>query len=118
MVDLLTRLREDDGRLNPDERAAIDFGLDNVWINIRHLAEDDDGRVHPGLSRPWTDLELSVRPFNCIAAYLDEIGRARLSLSVHELRSMSDRDLLRMKNMGRKSISEVREAIEMFLNGR
>ncbi len=55
------------------------------------------------LSRPIEDLELSVRSFNCLKrAGIDTIG---------QLSDRSEEDMMKVRNLGRKSLDEVKQKL-------
>ena len=62
------------------------------------LPEDDDGPA-----APLEGLELSVRTYNCLK-------RAGIN-SVGQLRSLSDEDLRKIRNLGRKGVDEIRQKL-------
>ncbi len=55
---------------------------------------------------PLEDLDLSIRPYNCLR-------RAGVD-SVEKLRAMSDEELRKVRNLGRRAFEEVRDKIASF----
>ena len=71
--------------------------------------EDEDLAVNENLIKPVEELELSVRAYNCLKnANVETIG---------ELVVKSEAEMLKTKNFGRKSLSEIKELLaEMGLS--
>jgi len=63
------------------------------------MVEKDDKDRNKVLDTTIEELELSVRSFNCLK-------RAQIS-TVHDLISRSEEDMMRVRNLGRKSLDEV-----------
>ena len=68
------------------------------------IENDKELEVFKQLSRPVTDLDLSVRASNCL-----EGGRIRY---VHELVTKTENDLLELRAFGRTSLREVKKKLE------
>lgn len=62
---------------------------------------DDDSEDKP--STPIEKLDLSVRSYNCLK-------RASIT-SVEKLRTMSDNELMRVRNLGRKCVEEIKQKL-------
>lgn len=60
-------------------------------------------RPGAALQTPIEDLELSIRPYSCLK-------RAGVD-TVEKLCAMSEEDLMKVRNLGRKSIIEIRERL-------
>lgn len=73
------------------------------------VEEDEDQAVNENLIKPVEELELSVRAYNCLKnANVETIG---------ELVVKTESEMLKTKNFGRKSLSEIRELLaEMGLS--
>lgn len=71
--------------------------------------EDEDQAVNQNLIKPVEELELSVRAYNCLKnANVETIG---------ELVVKTEAEMLKTKNFGRKSLSEIKELLaEMGLS--
>jgi DNA-directed RNA polymerase subunit alpha len=73
----------------------------------QHNREDD--KMRELLDRPLADLELSVRARNCLdGAELDTVG---------DLVSLSEADVMKLKNLGKTSLTEIKNKLsELGLN--
>ncbi|MCY3774622.1 MAG: DNA-directed RNA polymerase subunit alpha [Candidatus Aminicenantes bacterium] len=73
------------------------------------VEEDEDQAVNENLIKPVEELELSVRAYNCLKnASVETIG---------ELVVKTEAEMLKTKNFGRKSLSEIKELLaEMGLS--
>lgn len=73
------------------------------------VEEDEDQAVNENLVKPVEELELSVRAYNCLKnASVETIG---------ELVVKTEAEMLKTKNFGRKSLSEIKELLaEMGLS--
>ena len=65
---------------------------------------EDTGSFSAGCSTPIDKLELSLRAYNCLK-------RAGIH-TVEQLRTLSDDDLMQIRNLGRKSIEEIKQRLE------
>ena len=109
-----------DGRITPEEALK-----DAVVILRRHLdvfdcvsssaveidgesrkAERDDNRLRKLLGMSVNEIELSVRAINC----LNNAG----ILTVGELASKSEAEMLKYRNFGKKSLTEIKERMEQL----
>ncbi len=106
-----------DGSLNPGDAIAyaakiIKQQLD-VFINFEEVdeevvveKEDEKGNVNEILMRSVEDLELSVRSANCLKnAGINTIG---------ELVQKTEAEMLKTKNFGRKSLSEIKDILNEY----
>ncbi|MRR16991.1 MAG: DNA-directed RNA polymerase subunit alpha [Deltaproteobacteria bacterium] len=106
-----------DGSLNPGDAIAyaakiLKQQLD-VFINFEEIEEeilpekeDEKGNVNEILMRSVEDLELSVRSANCLKnAGINTIG---------ELVQKTEADMLKTKNFGRKSLSEIKDILNEY----
>ena len=104
-----------DGSIRPDEAISIAAKVMNdylaLFVNLAdnaggiQLAEDKDG-VAPQAKMPditIDELDLSVRSYNCLK-------RANIN-SVQELAQLDEADLMRVRNLGKKSMDEVRQKL-------
>lgn len=102
------------GGLRPDEAVAqgADILTDHLHLfttlNVdafRQTEGSGDGRKAPdGADMPIEELELSVRSYNCLK-------RAGIN-TVLELVSRTDDDMMKVRNLGKKSLEEVKEKLE------
>ena len=102
------------GGIRPDEAASaaarilaahleLFSGLTERGHDARVLADRQEDEQVRLLERPIEELELSVRSFNCLKrAGINTIG---------ELISRSADDMMRVRNLGRKSLEEVEEKL-------
>lgn len=110
-MDTLPSIEVIDRATDPVLRVAMGWSPSlprESWLStelVGPLGEDDpeSSKAEDGPDIPITDLELSVRTRNC----LDNAG----IVSVHQLLSMRDADLLKLRNFGRKSLNELREVV-------
>ncbi len=106
-----------DGSLNPGDAIAyaakiLKQQLD-VFINFEEVEEevlpekeDEKGNVNEILTRSVEDLELSVRSANCLKnAGINTIG---------ELVQKTEAEMLKTKNFGRKSLSEIKDILNEY----
>lgn len=101
-----------DGSIRPDEAISIAAKVMNDYLALFvklaenvggiQLAEDKEGAVPQSKALDMTidELDLSVRSFNCLK-------RAGIN-SVQELAQLDEADLMRVRNLGKKSMDEVR----------
>lgn len=75
-------------------------------IEPEETAEESTNRAMSD-GTPIEDLELSVRSYNCLK-------RAGVT-TLGQLRSMSDEELMKVRNLGRKSMEEVKHILESIL---
>lgn len=102
------------GSLRPEDAAAMGarilaehlqlfVGLTNGQVDDIVLAENPEDERARLLDRSIEDLELSVRSFNCLKrAGINTIG---------ELVSRTPDDMIRVRNLGRKSLEEVEQKL-------
>ena len=101
-----------DGSIRPDEAISIAAKVMNDYLalfvdladNVSgiQLAEDKEGAQPQSKALDMTidELDLSVRSYNCLK-------RAGIN-SVQELAQLDEADLMRVRNLGKKSMDEVR----------
>lgn len=114
--DVLTMEIETDGTLKPSETLSIASKIlrDHVHIlmevNEESLEEVDNREeevsnepVNTASQRMIEDLELSVRSYNCLK-------RAGIT-TVEELTQKTEEEMIHVRNLGKKSLNEVKEKI-------
>ncbi len=101
-----------DGSIRPDEAISIAAKVMNDYLALFvdladnvggiQLAEDKEGAQPQSKALDMTidELDLSVRSYNCLK-------RAGIN-SVQELAQLDEADLMRVRNLGKKSMDEVR----------
>lgn len=99
-----------DGSITPEEGVSIGakimqehlnlfIGLGSDVDEMEFMIEKDEDRKVKALEMTIEDLELSVRSFNCLK-------RASIN-TVEELTQRSEEDMMKVRNLGRKSLEEV-----------
>ncbi|MCR3921116.1 MAG: DNA-directed RNA polymerase subunit alpha [Firmicutes bacterium] len=104
-----------DGSIHPDE--AISLGAKvlnkhlNLFINLTEkvdeveiLDEKDEDEKVKSLEMTIEELDLSVRSYNCLK-------RAGIN-SVQELVQKSEEEMMKVRNLGKKSLEEVQQKLE------
>jgi DNA-directed RNA polymerase subunit alpha len=106
-----------DGSLKPEDAVAYSAKILkqqlDVFINFEEVDEevmpeliDEKGNVNEILMRSVEDLELSVRSANCLKnAGINTIG---------ELVQRTEAEMLKTKNFGRKSLSEIKDILNEY----
>jgi DNA-directed RNA polymerase subunit alpha len=106
-----------DGSLKPEDAVAYSAKILkqqlDVFINFEEVDEevlpeitDEKGNVNEVLLRTVEDLELSVRSANCLKnAGINTIG---------ELVQRTESEMLKTKNFGRKSLSEIKDILNEY----
>lgn len=106
-----------DGSLKPEDAVAYSAKILkqqlDVFINFEEVDEevlpeisDEKGNVNEVLLRTVEDLELSVRSANCLKnAGINTIG---------ELVQRTEAEMLKTKNFGRKSLSEIKDILNEY----
>ena len=104
-----------DGSIRPDEAISIAAKIMSdylaLFVNLAEnaggiqLAEDKDGVAPQAKAFDMTidELDLSVSSYNCLK-------RAGIN-SVQELANLDETDLMRVRNLGKKSMEEVRQKL-------
>ncbi len=104
-----------DGSIRPDEAISVAAKIMNdylaLFVNLAdnvggiQLAEDKEGAAPQAKALDMTidELDLSVRSYNCLK-------RAGIN-SVQELAQLDEADLMRVRNLGKKSMDEVRQKL-------
>ena len=104
-----------DGSITPEEGVSIGakimqehlnlfIGLGSDVDEMEFMIEKDEDRKVKALEMTIEDLELSVRSFNCLK-------RASIN-TVEELTQRSEEDMMKVRNLGRKSLDEVLEKLK------
>ena len=75
-----------------------DVGRSTSFINERE--DESQGRV---LDMPIEDLDLSVRAYNCLRRHGVD--------TVQDLASLKEEDIIKVKNLGKKSMKEIKEKL-------
>ncbi len=106
-----------DGSLKPEDAVAYSAKILkqqlDVFINFEEVEEevqpeiaDEKGNINEVLLRTVEDLELSVRSANCLKnAGINTIG---------ELVQKTEAEMLKTKNFGRKSLSEIKDILNEY----
>jgi DNA-directed RNA polymerase subunit alpha len=106
-----------DGSLKPEDAVAYSAKILkqqlDVFINFEEIDEevlpeisDEKGNINEVLLRTVEDLELSVRSANCLKnAGINSIG---------ELVQRTEAEMLKTKNFGRKSLSEIKDILNEY----
>ena len=95
-------------------RAMVTFLLENGKIEttvtrakeVRAMAEKNDNQKAQVLDLTIDELDLSVRSFNCLK-------RAGIN-TVEDLINKSEEDMMKVRNLGRKSLEEVIAKLDSF----
>lgn len=83
----------------------------NVVVELSETVKDteymtlpDNDQTNSDLNKPVEELDLSVRAYHCLKiAQIDTVG---------ELANMSEEEMMKVRNLGRKSLKEIREKLE------
>lgn len=103
-----------DGSITPEEGVSIGakimqehlnlfIGLGSDVNEMEFMIEKDEDRKVKALEMTIEDLELSVRSFNCLK-------RASIN-TVEELTQRSEEDMMKVRNLGMKSLVEVKNKL-------
>jgi len=111
-----------DGSISPVESVAIGARIMrehlNLFISLYDNAEDiadimveknEDQKARTLEKMPIEELELSVRSFNCLK-------RANIN-TVENLINKSEDDMMNVRNLGRKSLEEIKQKLEELALG-
>lgn len=79
------------------------IGLGSDVDEMEFMIEKDEDRKVKALEMTIEDLELSVRSFNCLK-------RASIN-TVEELTQRSEEDMMKVRNLGMKSLVEVKNKL-------
>jgi DNA-directed RNA polymerase subunit alpha len=104
-----------DGSIRPDEAVSLGakilnehlmlfVGLTDKVRDTEIMIEKEDDKKEKVLEMMIEELELSVRSYNCLK-------RAGIN-TVQELCSKTEEEMMKVRNLGRKSLEEVQEKLE------
>ena len=83
-------------------QTIMDFSDANV--DVDYMAEAKLDVTNRNLEKPIEDLDLSVRSYNCLKrAGINTLG---------ELVEKTEEDMMKVRNLGKKSLKEVKEKLE------
>ena len=86
------------------EHLNVVVELSEKASNTDYMKEPDDDSHNKKLEMTIDDLDLSVRSYNCLK-------RAALN-TVADLTAKSEEDMMKVRNLGRKSLKEIKEKLE------
>lgn len=86
------------------EYLTVIVDLDKETHELSFITEKEDKVEHQKLEKPIEELDLSVRSFNCLK-------RADIN-TVQELILKTEEEMMRVRNLGRKSLKEVKDKLE------
>lgn len=103
------------GSLSPDEAVSLGakilnehlmlfVGLTDEAKDVEIMVEKEEDKKEKVMEMTIEELDLSVRSYNCLK-------RAGIN-SVQELTHKSEEDMMKVRNLGRKSLEEVQEKLE------
>lgn len=106
-----------DGSIRPDEAVSVAAKILiehlQLFVNLTEAADDievlvkkDDEPKDRALSMTIEELDLSVRSYNCLK-------RAGIN-TVEELTKKTEADMLKVRNLGKKSLQEVKEKLAEY----
>lgn len=104
-----------DGSITPEEGVSIGakimqehlnlfIQLDDSTSDMEIMIEKEEDQKEKALEMTIEELELSVRSFNCLK-------RAAIN-TVEELTERSEEDMMKVRNLGKKSLDEVKKKLE------
>lgn len=104
-----------DGSLNPKEAVSLGakilmehlnifVGLTEVALNTNVMEAKKEDKKEKVLEMTIEELDLSVRSYNCLK-------RAGIN-TVQELANKTEEDMMKVRNLGRKSLEEVKHKLE------
>ncbi len=104
-----------DGSITPEEGVSIGakimqehlnlfIQLDDSTDGMEIMVEKEEDQKEKALEMTIEELELSVRSFNCLK-------RAAIN-TVEELTERSEEDMMKVRNLGKKSLDEVKAKLE------
>ena len=103
-----------DGSISPKEGISIGAKIMQAHLNLfiqltdstdglEIMVEKEEDQKEKALEMTIEELELSVRSFNCLK-------RAAIN-TVEELTQKSEDDMMKVRNLGKKSLDEVKEKL-------
>ena len=104
-----------DGSITPEEGVSIGGKIMQEHLNLfiqltdatdamEIMVEKEEDQKEKALEMTIEELELSVRSFNCLK-------RAAIN-TVEELTQKSEDDMMKVRNLGKKSLDEVKAKLE------
>lgn len=104
-----------DGSIHPEEGVSIGakimqehlnlfIALTDSTENLEIMVEKEEDQKEKALEMTIEELELSVRSFNCLK-------RAAIN-TVEELTHRSEEDMMKVRNLGKKSLDEVKHKLD------
>ena len=104
-----------DGSIKPEEAVSIGAKIMHEHLNLfieltdstdsmEIMVEKEEDQKEKALEMTIEELELSVRSFNCLK-------RAAIN-TVEELTHRSEEDMMKVRNLGKKSLEEVKHKLE------
>jgi DNA-directed RNA polymerase subunit alpha len=104
-----------DGSIRPEDAVSLGAKILTEHLNIfvgltdeaqkaEIMIEKEEDQKEKVLEMTIEELDLSVRSYNCLK-------RAGIN-TVHELTQKSEEDMMKVRNLGRKSLEEVQEKLE------
>lgn len=104
-----------DGSITPEEGVSIGakimqehlnlfIQLDDSMDGLEIMVEKEENQKEKALEMTIEELELSVRSFNCLK-------RAAIN-TVEELTERTEEDMMKVRNLGKKSLDEVKAKLE------
>ena len=104
-----------DGSITPEEGVSIGAKIMQEHLNLfiqltdttgtmKIMVEKEEDQKEKALEMTIEELELSVRSFNCLK-------RAAIN-TVEELTQKSEEDMMKVRNLGKKSLDEVKAKLE------
>lgn len=104
-----------DGSITPEEGVSIGAKIMqehlDLFINLTDAANElsimkdrEEDKMDPNLEKLIEDLDLSVRSFN-------SLKRAKIE-TVEALTNKSEAELMKVRNLGKKSLEEVKQKLE------
>ncbi|MFZ5966764.1 MAG: DNA-directed RNA polymerase subunit alpha [Bacillota bacterium] len=103
------------GSIKPDEAASLGAKIMNEHLNlfitltehidnVEIMVEKEEDKKEKVLEMTIEELDLSVRSYNCLK-------RAGIN-TVEELTDKSEEDMMKVRNLGKKSLEEVQQKLE------
>lgn len=104
-----------DGSINPEESVSIGakimqehlklfIDLTDSMETMEIMVEKEEDQKEKALEMTIEELELSVRSFNCLK-------RAAIN-TVEELTHKTEDDMMKVRNLGKKSLDEIKNKLE------
>jgi len=86
------------------EHLNLFIQLDDSTDGLEIMIEKEEDKKEKALEMTIEELELSVRSFNCLK-------RASIN-TVEELTERTEEDMMKVRNLGKKSLDEVKNKLE------